>query len=75
MRTRIAASMLLFAAAIPGSIVIGALDAAIFGAEHGANMSRYMLGLSLGLIIGARHFARARDAHPKGGDRQGSVHG
>lgn len=57
---RLAVTLLLLLATMPASVAVGIADAAVFGAEHGANVTRFMLGLMVGLVVGVRHFAAPR---------------
>lgn len=42
------------------AIVCGLLAGLPFGTEYGPNISRWVMGMSAGLIVGARHLSRTR---------------
>jgi hypothetical protein len=42
------------------AIVCGLLAGLPFGAEYGPNISRWVMGISAGLIVGARHLSQTR---------------
>lgn len=60
----IAVTGLLLLGSFPVAVAIGIFDAAFFGGDHGANTTRFMLGLMVGLIVGVRHLSKEPPRSP-----------
>lgn len=59
LKSRALGTTLLLLAVPPLAICVGLLASALIGADHGPDISRYAGGALAGLIVGARHLAKA----------------